>query len=237
MPTIFLHRITKKAPSVWVFVICSDHKTSMTGPLQRLIANSWLRNWFSNTDKWLQHFPTLIFCVVRSPELRDGPWPDLTWPEHTFDLQYIRGHTIFDLRVLLTWPEDIFLTQREKIEKFWIVRENFPNPNPNQRWLTWPNPTEQKKMNLTQPGSKFFDSDSSLPELSNVNFLNWFWVLFWLNYFVSLNDWISLFCSSFLHSRQSWLRYNHHVRWLLRQIQGSKICLDWGSNPILLVLS
>jgi len=30
--------------------------------------------------------------------------------------------------------------QREKNEKFGIFRGNFPNPDPNQRWLTHPDP-------------------------------------------------------------------------------------------------
>jgi len=29
----------------------------------------------------------------------------------------------------LTWPKEIFFTRREKIEKFDIFSENFPNPN------------------------------------------------------------------------------------------------------------
>jgi len=46
-----------------------------------------------------------------------------------------------------------------KIEKFGIFRGNFPNPYPNQRWLTQPDPSNK---NLTRPGSKFFDLDLSL---------------------------------------------------------------------------
>jgi len=29
-----------------------------------------------------------------------------------------------------------FLSEGEKIEKFGILRENFPNSDPNQKWLT-----------------------------------------------------------------------------------------------------
>jgi len=53
----------------------------------------------------------------------------------------------------LTQPKEIFLTWREKIKKFDVFRENFPNPN--HRCLTrpvptiarknWPNPTQVKK--------------------------------------------------------------------------------------------
>jgi len=51
------------------------------------------------------------------------------------------------------------LTRSEKIDKFYIFRGNFPNPNSNYRWLTRPNPRHKK---LTRPRSKNFDSDPSL---------------------------------------------------------------------------
>jgi len=37
------------------------------------------------------------------------------------------------------WPDPkrFFLTWREKIEIFYIFRGNFPNSNPNHKWLTW----------------------------------------------------------------------------------------------------
>jgi len=38
-----------------------------------------------------------------------------------------------------------FLTEGEKIENFWIFRENFPNSDPNQKWLTQPDPTRATK--------------------------------------------------------------------------------------------
>jgi len=50
-----------------------------------------------------------------------------------------------------TGPNEIFLTRREKIEKFRIFRESFPNPNRN--WLTRPNQSNKK---LTWPGLKNF---------------------------------------------------------------------------------
>jgi len=36
---------------------------------------------------------------------------------------------------------------------------NFPNSNPNHKWLTRPDPSHKK---LTRPGSKIFDPDPSL---------------------------------------------------------------------------
>jgi len=41
----------------------------------------------------------------------------------------------------------------QKIEKFGILRGNFPMPNPNQRWLTLPE-------------SRYFDPDPSLYTIS-----------------------------------------------------------------------
>jgi len=44
----------------------------------------------------------------------------------------------------LTRPFEIFLTPSEKSWKFDIFRRNFPNPNPNHRWLTRPSPSYKK---------------------------------------------------------------------------------------------
>jgi len=52
------------------------------------------------------------------------------------------------------------LTQREKIEKFDVFRGNFPNPNPNYRWLT-----------RLDPGSKIFDPDPSLQQILILDYL------------------------------------------------------------------
>jgi len=54
----------------------------------------------------------------------------------------------------LTQPEWIFLTGGKKIEKFGIFRRNFPNSNPNPKWLSQPNPTWATK-NWPDPGQKF----------------------------------------------------------------------------------
>jgi len=53
----------------------------------------------------------------------------------------------------LTQPKVYFFIKRGKIEKFDIFRGNFPNPNPNQRWLTQPNPSNKNWL-------KLFDSDN-----------------------------------------------------------------------------
>jgi len=44
----------------------------------------------------------------------------------------------------LTRAEEIFWLEGKKIEKFVIFRGNFENPNPNQRWLTQPDPNNKK---------------------------------------------------------------------------------------------
>jgi len=62
-----------------------------------------------------------------------------------------------------TWPKAIFLTRREKIEKFDVFRGNFRNSNPNHKWLTWPYPTR-----ATKNWSKIFDPDPSLANTSGV---------------------------------------------------------------------
>jgi len=50
-------------------------------------------------------------------------------------------------RVLFDPTQRDFLTQREKMEKVGIFRGNFPNHDPNQRWLTQP---EQQKIDQTR---------------------------------------------------------------------------------------
>jgi len=55
-------------------------------------------------------------------------------------------------RVKNFWPEG------KKIEKFDVFRGNFPNSNPNHKWLT-------------RPGSKIFDPDPSL-KFTLLNYLS-----------------------------------------------------------------
>jgi len=55
-------------------------------------------------------------------------------------------------RYFLTQPRRDFLTRKEKIEKFNILRENFLSPNTIHNWLTWP---ELLKIDPTWPESKF----------------------------------------------------------------------------------
>jgi len=45
-----------------------------------------------------------------------------------------------------TEPKEFFLSKGEKIVKFGMFKGNFPNPNPNQRWLSQPNPTRATKI-------------------------------------------------------------------------------------------
>jgi len=98
----------------------------------------------------------------------DQRWA-LTRPEHTFDPQKIRGQPGSDLGTF--WPNQMafFLPEGPKIEKFELFRGNFPNPYPNQRWLTQP---KQQKFDPTWPGSKNFDSDPSLVCVKILD-LNW----------------------------------------------------------------
>jgi len=72
--------------------------------------------------------------------------------EHTFDLQLIRGQPTFDPGTF--WPnlKRFFWPELEKIEKYGIFWGNFPNPN--QRWLTQPDPTQATK-NWSNPGQNF----------------------------------------------------------------------------------
>jgi len=68
-------------------------------------------------------------------------------------------------------------------------------------------------------------------------FLEWFWVLFWFNYFVFSiikigGFFVRVICPTI---NPDW--GTRQVRWFLNQIQGSKICPDWGLNPGLPILS
>jgi len=56
--------------------------------------------------------------------------PDLIWPKHTFDPEYIRAQPGY----FLTWPYDIFLIPREK-EKCGILRK-FSRPRGCRPYLT-----------------------------------------------------------------------------------------------------
>jgi len=69
------------------------------------------------------------------------------------------------------------LTWRAKIGKFGIFRRNFPNPNPNQRWPTQPDPSTKK---LTRPnlGQKLlirthYPSWFSLKSSLKIAFMPW----------------------------------------------------------------
>jgi len=73
-----------------------------------------------------------FFC---NKQCRDGPWtnpstllsPTRLWPGY-----------------FLTRPQEIFFgAEWKKIEIFGIFRGNFPNPNPNHKWLARP---EQQKI-------------------------------------------------------------------------------------------
>jgi len=71
-------------------------------------------------------------------------------------------------RYFLTWAKEIFLTRREKIEKFDVFRRNFTKSTPNHKWLTQPEP---QIIDQTWPGSKVFDPDLSLVRHTNAKFV------------------------------------------------------------------
>jgi len=60
--------------------------------------------------------------------------PDPTGPKHTFDLQLIRDRLSFDPSVFFDPTRCDFFDPSGKIEKFDIIRGNFPNSNPNHKW-------------------------------------------------------------------------------------------------------
>jgi len=61
-------------------------------------------------------------------------------------LQQIRGRPAFNLRAFKPNTMRFFLPKERKIENFGILRQIFPMPNPDQRWLTQP---EQQKFDPT----------------------------------------------------------------------------------------
>jgi len=103
----------------------------MEGKTAACLKTLWARNWC----RWHKQLTTNT-CI---PFLfmyygRDGPWPDPTrtyfWPS-------------VNKRPTRLWPgyflaqhEEIFLSQKGKIEKFDIFRGNFPNSSPSHKWLT-----------------------------------------------------------------------------------------------------
>jgi len=96
-------------------------------------------------EDWTQNLRSRFpFIIERGPDLtQPNPTQTYFWPAVN------KRSTRLWLGYFLTWPDHIFLTPRAKNGKIDIFRGNFPNPCPNQRWLT-------------QPGSKNFDPDPSL---------------------------------------------------------------------------
>jgi len=91
----------------------------------------------------------LHYCVL---EMGPDPTWAYFWPAVN------KRATRLQPEYFLTRPEEIFF-KGQTIEKFDIFRGNFPNSNPNHKWLTRPDPSHKK---LTRSGSKFFDPDPSL---------------------------------------------------------------------------
>jgi len=83
-----------------------------------------------------------------------GPDPTQAYFLPAVNKRLTRGTFRPDLKRIF-WPEE------KKIEKFDIFRGNFPNSNPNHKWLTRPH-----------PGSKFFDPDPSLLNLPLIDLVS-----------------------------------------------------------------
>jgi len=111
--------------------------------------------------------------MLKYEGIRDGPW---SYPTRAYFWPTVNKRpTCLWLRYFLTQPKEIFFIWREKIEKFDIFRGNFPNPNPNYKWLTRPDPvratkncTGPKYQKYTRPGSKIFDPDPPLEGMRRV---------------------------------------------------------------------
>jgi len=77
----------------------------------------------------------------------------------TLNIQFPNLLTIESLRICKISPEPtrryIFWPEGKKVEIFWIFRGNFPNPDPNQKWLTRPD-LSNKKLIPPNPGQKNF---------------------------------------------------------------------------------
>jgi len=67
----------------------------------------------------------------------------------------------------LTWS-NYFWSEWKKIEKFEVFRGNFPNPNQNQIWLTWPDPSNK---NWPNPSQNFLTQVRS-----GQPFMAWVWI-------------------------------------------------------------
>jgi len=89
---------------------------------------------------------------------------NLLW-SHVYESSLLLTRSKKEADPPLTWilsdpiRRDFFWPKGKKTEKFDVFRGNFPNSNPNHKWLTRLKP---QKTDLTQPWSKIFDPDPSL---------------------------------------------------------------------------
>jgi len=105
-------------------------------------------------------------------ESRDGPWPDPSI--------LLTRNPYF-----LTWPDEIFLTRREKNWKIWDFWGKFSKPKPNMSDQTQ---SEQQKLN--RPRSKILDPDLSLHErIECGSFCFVFRLPFYC--FLKIKDWVT----------------------------------------------
>jgi len=89
----------------------------------------------------------LQICFYGAHAIFTGGWRwGLTQPEHAayFWPTVHKSPTLFLPGYFLTLPDEIFLTRREKIEKFGIFRGHFPNPQAQTK-DGWPEPTRAIK--------------------------------------------------------------------------------------------
>jgi len=126
------------------------HRALTTFKATKSIAHSSMRKLHS-TQPQVHPWPLSIPTIERGLTILMGPDPTRAylWPA-------------VNKRPNHLWPDPkrLFLTRRgKKIETFAIFRGNFPNPNRNHKWLTWPDLSQKK---LSGPRSKNFDPDPSL---------------------------------------------------------------------------
>jgi len=95
---------------------------------------------------WMSHLRHLqglamqesIFLLLWLPEMSPDPDRAYFW-------------LAVNKRPTCLWPKEIFWSEGEKMEKIGTLRRNFLNADPNQRWLTQPDPSNKKLIQSHHP--------------------------------------------------------------------------------------